>query len=139
MAHSVNPNYAGKYEPEHRPEMNKGPVIKINANAKYTTNSPGIALLQEIAKKATTSDKSSQGGGVPLQLFVIRNDALCGSTIGPMMSAKLGVRALDLGNPQLSMHSIRETAGTEDVGYAIRLFKSFFEHYGELEGSIFVE
>ena len=139
MAHSVNPNYAGKYDPEHRPEMNKGPVIKINANAKYTTNSPGIVLLQEIANKTAGSGNSSEGHVVPLQLFVIRNDSLCGSTIGPKISSKLGVRALDMGNPQLSMHSIRETAGTEDVGYAIRLFRSFFEHYGELEGSIFVE
>ncbi|KKY14284.1 putative aspartyl aminopeptidase [Phaeomoniella chlamydospora] len=138
MAHSVNPNYAGKYEPDHRPEMNKGPVIKINANARYTTNSPGIALIQEVAKKAAPLTKDDERG-VPLQLFVIRNDSLCGSTIGPMISAKLGVRALDLGNPQLSMHSIRETGGTEDVGYAIRLFKSFFQHYGALEKTIFVD
>ena len=140
MAHSVNPNYAGKYEPEHRPEMNKGPVIKINANAKYTTNSPGIALIQEIAKSAVSTDAVAEStGGVPLQLFVIRNDSLCGSTIGPMISAKLGVRALDLGNPQLAMHSIRETCGREDIGYEIRLFSEFFKRYGSLEAKIFVE
>ena len=138
MAHAVNPNYAGKYEPYHSPQMNQGPVIKINANARYITNSPSIALIQEIAKRAgpLTEDEKP---GVPLQLFVIRNDSLCGSTIGPMVSANLGVRGLDIGNAQLSMHSIRETAGTEDVAYAIRLFKSFFEHYGELEKSIFIE
>ncbi|KAI1367044.1 aspartyl aminopeptidase-like protein [Xylaria arbuscula] len=129
MAHSVNPNYVGKYESSHQPEMNKGTVIKINANQRYATNSPGIVLLQEIAKRA----------GVPLQLFVVRNDSPCGSTIGPMLSAKLGVRTLDLGNPQLSMHSIRETGGTYDVGYAIKLFESYFTHYSQLESKILID
>lgn len=129
MAHSVHPNYAGKYETNHRPEMNKGTVIKVNANQRYATNSPGIVLLQEVAKKAK----------VPLQVFVVRNDSPCGSTIGPMLSAKLGVRTLDLGNPQLSMHSIRETGGSHDVEHAIGLFKGFLEMYGELEGKIFVD
>ncbi|KAK2788102.1 hypothetical protein FQN52_006939 [Onygenales sp. PD_12] len=142
MAHSVNPNYGFKYESDHRPEMNKGPVIKINANARYATNSPGIVLLEEAARIAGTpgaeSDKSAFQG-VPLQLFVVRNDSSCGSTIGPMLSAALGVRTLDLGNPQLSMHSIRETGGTKDVGYAIRLFESFFENYSKLSKTILVD
>ncbi|KAL8975654.1 MAG: hypothetical protein Q9197_000129 [Variospora fuerteventurae] len=129
MAHSVNPNYAAKYENDHKPEMNKGTVIKINANARYATNSPGIALIQEVARRAK----------VPLQLFVVRNDSSCGSTIGPMLAASLGTRTLDLGNPQLSMHSIRETGGVYDVGYGVQLFESFFEHFGELEGKIFVD
>ncbi|KAI0834442.1 peptidase [Hypoxylon sp. FL0890] len=129
MAHSVHPNYVGKYESSHQPEMNKGPVIKINANQRYATNSPGIVLLQEMAKRA----------GVPLQLFVVRNDSPCGSTIGPMLSAKLGVRTLDLGNPQLSMHSIRETGGTYDVEHAIKLFDAYFSHYSDLESRIFVD
>ncbi len=129
MAHSINPNYAGKYESDHKPEMNKGTVIKINANARYATNSPGIVLLEEIARRAK----------VPLQLFVVRNDSSCGSTIGPMLAAALGARTLDLGNPQLSMHSIRETGGVYDVDYAIKLFESFFEHYSELEGKILVD
>lgn len=145
MAHSVNPNYGSKYDAEHRPAMNAGPVIKINANARYTTNSPGIVLLQEMAKRAksplpSTASAYPKGGvGVPLQLFVVRNDSPCGGTIGPMLSAKLGVRALDLGNPQLSMHSIRETGGAMDVGYAVRLFDSFFSHYGDLEPKILVD
>lgn len=129
MAHSVNPNYAAKYENDHKPEMNKGTVIKINANARYATNSAGIALIQEVARRTE----------VPLQLFVVRNDSSCGSTIGPMLAASLGTRTLDLGNPQLSMHSIRETGGVYDVGFAVRLFESFFEHFGELEGKIFVD
>ncbi|KAK3692595.1 peptidase M18 [Podospora appendiculata] len=129
MAHSVHPNYARKYESNHQPEMNKGTVIKINANQRYATNSPGSVLVQEVARRA----------GVPLQLFVVKNDSACGSTIGPMLSAKLGVRTLDLGNPQLSMHSIRETAGSHDVDYAIRLFDGFLSNFGELEGKILVD
>ena len=157
MAHSVNPNYQQKYESNHQPEMNKGTVIKskysmsteerknhplplpyrkanhpgsaVNANQKYATNSPGIVLLQEVARKA----------GVPLQLFVVRNDSSCGSTIGPMLSAKMGVRTLDLGNPQLSMHSIRETGGSHDVEHGIRLFESFLSNYAGLESKILVD
>ncbi|KAL5332963.1 aminopeptidase I zinc metalloprotease [Aspergillus crustosus] len=135
MAHAVHPNYSAKYESDHRPEINKGPVIKINANARYATNSPGIVLLQEIARKAAENG----GEGVPLQLFVVRNDSSCGSTIGPMLSAALGARTLDLGNPQLSMHSIRETGGTYDVAHSIRLFKSFFENYASTSQKIFVD
>jgi aspartyl aminopeptidase len=99
QSHAVHPNYPAKYESSHRPEMNKGPVIKVNANARYATNSPGIVMTQEVAKLAS----------VPLQLFVVRNDSSCGSTIGPMLSAALGARTVDMGNGQLSMHSIRET------------------------------
>lgn len=135
MSHAVHPNFSGKYENDHKPEINKGPVIKINANARYATNSPGIVLLQEVARKAVESD----GEGVPLQLFVVRNDSSCGSTIGPMLSAALGTRTLDLGNPQLSMHSIRETGGTYDVAHGIRLFKSFFQHYANTSQTIFVD
>ncbi|RDW83369.1 putative aspartyl aminopeptidase [Coleophoma crateriformis] len=139
MAHSVNPNYAHKYESDHRPEMNKGTVIKINANQRYTTSSPGIVLIQEVARRAKPSQDSTTSAGVPLQLFVVRNDSPCGGTIGPMLSAKLGTRTLDLGNPQLSMHSIRECGGAYDVEHAIRLFDSFFEHFSDLEPKILVD
>ncbi|KAK4983373.1 hypothetical protein LTR50_007273 [Elasticomyces elasticus] len=160
MAHSVNPNYAAKYESEHRPLMNRGTVVKINANVRYATNSPGIVLVQECARRAkkagfrerrggdaaaATATGADDGGGgeettgVPLQLFVVRNDMPCGSTIGPMLSASLGVRTLDLGNAQLSMHSIRETCGAYDVEFAVNLFDGFFEHFGGLEGRVFVD
>lgn len=129
MAHSVHPNYGAKYEANHKPEMNQGPVIKINANSRYATNSPGIVLFREVARRVN----------VPLQLFVVRNDSSCGSTIGPMLSAALGTRTLDMGNPQLSMHSIRETGGVYDVEYAINLFESFFEHFSDLEKKIVVD
>ncbi|KUJ12720.1 peptidase M18, aminopeptidase I [Mollisia scopiformis] len=139
MAHSVNPNYAHKYEADHRPEMNKGTVIKVNANQRYATNSPGIILLQEVAKLAKPSEDSTTSHGVPLQLFVVRNDSSCGSTIGPMLSAALGTRTIDVGNPQLSMHSIRETGGVYDVEHGVRLFESFFQHFSELESKILVD
>ncbi|KAK3060804.1 hypothetical protein LTS18_011321 [Coniosporium uncinatum] len=143
MAHSVHPNYPAKYESSHRPEMNKGTVIKINANARYATNSPGIVLLQEVARRAKPASTpicaASSTAGVPLQLFVVRNDSSCGSTIGPMLSAALGARTLDLGNPQLSMHSIRETGGAWDVEHAINLFESFFVNFAELEKKIIVD
>ncbi|KAG9239726.1 peptidase M18 [Amylocarpus encephaloides] len=139
MAHSINPNYMDKYESDHRPEMNKGTVIKIDANQRYATNSPGIVLLQEVARRAKPPADSTTPNGVPLQLFVVRNDSSCGSTIGPMLSAALGTRTLDLGNPQLSMHSIRETGGVYDVELGTRLFESFFDHFGELEGKILVD
>jgi len=129
MAHSVHPNYVGKYESSHQPEMNKGTVIKVNANQKYATNSPGIVLIQEMAKTAK----------VPLQMFVVRNDSPCGSTIGPLLSAEMGVRTLDLGNPQLSMHSIRETGGSNDIEHGIRLLESFLSNYSKLESKILVD
>ena len=132
MTHSVNPNYSAKYESDSKCEMNKGTVIKINSNQRYSSNSPGIVLLQEAASKAAE-------GPVPLQLYFIRNDSLCGSTIGPMLAGKLGLRTLDLGNAQLSMHGIRETAGVYDVRHSTRLFESFYKHYGELERRILVD
>lgn len=126
MAHAIHPNYVGKHEARHRPAINGGPVIKVNANQRYATNSPGIVLLQEVAKQAN----------VPLQLFVVRNDSACGSTIGPILASSLGLRTLDLGNPQLSMHSVRETGGSEDVGHAVNLFSAFFEHFTTIDGTI---
>lgn len=144
MAHSVNPNYGSRYESEHRPHMNEGTVIKINANVRYATTSPGIVLLQECARRAKATswqvpEAKTKDGGVPLQLFVVRNDFRCGSTIGPMLSAALGTRTIDVGNAQLAMHSIRETGGAYDAEHGVNLFDSFFEHYGELESKIMVD
>ena len=129
MAHAVNPNYVGNYETEHKPRINAGVVIKVNANQRYTTNAPGILLIQKIAEQAS----------VKLQLFVVKNDSPCGGTVGPILASKMGVRTLDLGNPQLSMHSIRETGGVEDVDHLVNLFKAYFSGYTSLSEKIFVD
>lgn len=129
MAHAIHPNYKSKHESNHEPQMNKGPVIKVNANQRYATNSPGIVLVKQAATVAK----------VPLQLFVTRNDSPCGSTIGPILASKLGILTLDIGSPQLSMHSIRETAGTYDIGYSVDLFKAFFENYTALQSKFEID
>jgi len=128
VAHAVHPNYASKHESKHKPIIGSGPVLKINANQRYMTNSPGIVLVKKIADTAK----------VPLQLFVAANDSPCGSTIGPILASKTGIRTLDLGNPILSMHSIRETGGATDLEYQIKLFQEFFRSYSTLESEIIV-
>eukprot|EP00842_Homolaphlyctis_polyrhiza_P000352 jgi/Hompol1/1317/HPOL_005578-RA len=115
MAHGLHPNYTEKHEENHRPLINKGVVIKQNANQRYATTAVSTLVVREVAKKA----------GVPVQEFVVRNDSPCGSTIGPMISSNLGIRTVDLGNPQWSMHSIRETCGVHDTEYATSLFKVY--------------
>ncbi|KAG0763378.1 hypothetical protein G6F57_008023 [Rhizopus arrhizus] len=129
MAHAIHPNYAEKHEENHRPQMHKGTVIKVNANQRYATTAVTSLVLKELAKKHK----------IPIQEFVVRNDSPCGSTIGPMLSAKLGLRTVDVGNPQLSMHSIRETGGTDDVKHGIDLLRVFYEEFAELEQKFIVD
>lgn len=126
QAHGIHPNYERFYEKTNRPHVNGGPVIKINANQRYATNSRGIVIIKAVAEAAK----------VPLQLFVVRNDSPCGSTIGPMLSAKLGLRTLDLGNPQLSMHLIRETGGSHDVIRLSTLFGTFFSQFCHIDSQV---
>lgn len=85
--------------------MNHGMVIKTNSNQRYATNGVSGFIIREIARRA---------GLPPVQEFVVRQDCACGSTIGPIISANTGIRAIDMGCPQLSMHSIRETMGVAD-------------------------
>ncbi|CAO3649828.1 unnamed protein product [Cunninghamella echinulata] len=129
MAHAIHPNYSDKHEDNHRPLMHNGTVIKINANQRYATTAVTTLVLKELAKKHT----------IPIQEFVVRNDSSCGSTIGPMLSAKLGLRTIDIGNPQLSMHSIREQSGVDDVKHSIVLLTAFFEEFADLESKIIVD
>jgi aspartyl aminopeptidase len=116
MAHGVHPNYADRHEPGHRPLLGQGPVIKLNANQGYGTDGETWALIEQLAASVQTK----------LQRFVVRSDLGCGSTIGPISAARLGIRTVDLGNPMLSMHSAREMAATADVEPMIRLLRAFF-------------
>jgi len=124
-AHGVHPNYSGKHQSEHRPDFHKGIVIKANANQRYATTALTSALFREVCKRAE----------VPVQDFVVRNDSPCGSTIGPIISSKTGIRTIDIGAPQWGMHSCRETCATSDVAHLHRLCKAFFETFREVDSS----
>jgi len=103
-AHAVHPNYAERHEPEHLVMVNAGPAIKINSNQRYATSARTAAVFEQACRSA----------GVPWQVFVSRNNMPCGSTIGPLTATRLGIATVDIGVPQLSMHSARELCGTED-------------------------
>jgi len=122
-AHGVHPNYAAKHQTEHRPEFHKGIVIKTNANQRYATTPMTASLFREICKKAD----------VPVQDFIVRNDSPCGTTIGPISASKLGVRTIDVGAPQWSMHSIRETCATSDAGHLLNLCTSFYKEFRKID------
>ena len=115
-AHGVHPNFPDKHEPAHRPRINAGPVIKINHNQRYATNSETEALFRHVCEESE----------VPVQTIVVRSDMGCGSTIGPVTAARLGVRTVDIGIPQLGMHSIRELAGVKDQDFLVRALEGFF-------------
>ncbi|RCV91171.1 M18 family aminopeptidase [Billgrantia montanilacus] len=114
-AHALHPNFPDKHDAAHGPALNGGPVIKINANQRYATTSATSALFRDLCREA----------GVPVQAFATRADMGCGSTIGPITATELGVPTLDVGVPQWAMHSIRETAGAQDVEYLTRALVAF--------------
>lgn len=116
MAHARHPNYADRHEPDHPISCNKGPVIKANANQRYATDAVGAAVVIRACRSAQ----------VPYQEFVSRSDLPCGSTIGPVTSGRLGMPTVDVGIPQLAMHSCRETAGTLDPLLFSRALSAFF-------------
>ena len=116
MAHAYQPNFPKGYDPGHKVAVNRGPVIKTNANLRYTTEAFSQALFTGWCEEA----------GVPWQQYAHRTDLPCGSTIGPMTSASLGVRSIDVGNPLWAMHSIRESAGVVDHSYLIKVLECFF-------------
>lgn len=114
-AHAIHPNYPDRHEPRHAPRPNAGPALKLNGNQRYATSARGAAFLRGVA------DSHS----VPLQTFVSRNNVPCGSTIGPITATRLGVEAIDIGVPQLSMHSTREMCGADDPIHLLRLARAF--------------
>lgn len=128
-AHAVHPNHPEKTDVENCVYMNEGIVIKSHAGQKYTSDAVSIALFRDICEKAD----------VPVQFFANRSDEAGGSTLGNISSAKVSLNAVDIGLPQLAMHSAYETAGVKDTCYMIRAMKQFFStHFYEKDGSIFV-
>jgi len=114
-AHASHPNFMDKMEPSHGIDLNTGPVIKINANQRYATNSITAAVYKYLCLEA----------GIEPQEFVMRSDLACGSTIGPLTAARLGVHTLDVGAPTLAMHSIREHTGSSDPYLLYRSVAAF--------------
>jgi aspartyl aminopeptidase len=121
-AHGIHPNYADKHDDNHGPILNQGPVIKVNANQRYATNSETAGLLRLLAARED----------VPVQSFVVRSDMGCGSTIGPITAGEIGVRTIDIGVPTFAMHSIRELAGSEDAWNLHRVLRRFYNYSGPL-------
>jgi aspartyl aminopeptidase len=109
MAHGWHPNFPAAYEPHHRVLVNSGPVIKSNANQRYSTSADTAARFIALCEQA----------GVPVQQYSHRTDLGCGSTIGPIVAARLGIRSIDVGSPMWAMHSLRESAGVLDHSYMI--------------------
>lgn len=115
-AHGIHPNYADRHDELHGPILNRGPVIKTNANQRYATNSESSAYFRYLCELSN----------VPVQDFVVRSDMACGSTIGPITATRLGVNTLDIGVPTFAMHSIRELAGSRDAWYLFQVLTKFF-------------
>ncbi len=113
MAHGVHPNYPDKHDKQHRPVLGKGPVVKVNVSQSYATDGVGQGAFVEACRAEGTEP----------QFFSPRNDMPCGSTIGPITAARLGVRTIDVGSPMLAMHSCRETAACSDALVMTRVLR----------------
>ncbi|MDD5033523.1 MAG: M18 family aminopeptidase [Methylococcaceae bacterium] len=116
MAHAYHPNFPSAYEPLHPIRVNGGPVIKTNACQRYATDGESEAYFMNLCEQA----------GAPWQQYAHRTDLGCGSTIGPLVASRLGLRTVDVGNPLWAMHSIRESAGALDHGMMIRVLERFY-------------
>jgi len=126
MAHAVHPNYSSLHEESHRPAMHGGIVLKCNTNQRYATTSVTAFIFRQLAAEV----------GVPVQNFVVRQDMGCGSTIGPIVATRLGLRTVDVGIPQLSMHSCREMCGCDDVGHGLVYFSYFYGRFAGLDAAM---
>jgi len=116
-AHAIHPNYPERHEPRHAPFINEGPAVKVNGNQRYATTARGLAHIRSIAESRE----------IPLQTFASRNNVPCGSTIGPITATQLGIEAIDIGIPQLSMHSAREMCGAHDPLHMVSLMSAFLQ------------
>ena len=115
-AHGLHPNYPDKHDEQHRPKLNQGPVIKVNSNQRYATSDETESIIRRLCAQLQ----------IPVQVFVSRNDMPCGSTIGPLAAAEVGIRTVDVGVAQFAMHSIRELAGCQDTVDFAKLLKGFY-------------
>jgi aminopeptidase I len=123
VTHAVNPNFLNVYMANHAPRLNVGIAIAADSNGHMTTDGVSTAILTAIAERC----------GQKLQVFQIRNDSRSGGTVGPMLSAAMGCRAIDAGIPQLSMHSIRATVGALDPGLGVLLFQGFLGEFEDVD------
>lgn len=119
MAHALHPNFSEEYDQKNRPLLNKGPVIKYNANLRYTTNASTAGVLIDIMEK----------NNIPYQYYTNRSDKKGGSTIGPIAATQLGIKSIDLGSPLLAMHSTRELGGSSDHAEMVKLMSLFYQNH----------
>lgn len=129
VIHAVNPNFLNAYLENHSPRLNVGPAISADSNAHMTTDAVSTAILQRCVDR----DIGVRKVDPKLQVFQIRNDSRSGGTVGPMLSSATGIRAVDCGIPQLSMHSIRATTGSLDPGLGVFAFQSFLENFESVD------
>ncbi len=116
-AHGVHPNYVEMHDDKHQPLLNAGPVIKLNANQRYASNSESVAMFKALCSRVN----------IPYQEFVMRNDMRCGSTIGPVTATETGINTVDIGVATFAMHSIRELAGAKDPFALSKVVSGFYE------------
>ncbi|CAF0754632.1 unnamed protein product [Rotaria sordida] len=127
MAHGVHPNYSSLHDRDHRPSLlNGGVVVKTNCCNRYATTAFTATLIKEIARLSN----------VPLQEFCMRNDMPCGTTVGPILASRLGMYTVDVGAPQLSMHSIREMTSTQALEHYLVFFNGFYKNFKQVYDSI---
>ena len=115
-AHAFHPNYPEKYDPTNHPSLGGGPCIKVNANCKYMSDAHSAAIFRSLCESA----------GAPFQYFVNHSDVAGGSTLGNILTGQLDIEGVDVGNPVLAMHSVRETGSTDDHVNMIKVMKKFF-------------
>ena len=123
VIHAVNPNFRNAYLENHSPQLNVGLTVSADPNGHMTTDAVSTAVITRCAELC----------GAKLQVFQIRNDSRSGGTVGPMLSSAMGVRAVDAGIPQLSMHSIRATTGRLDPGLGVHIFKGYLDHFEKVD------
>lgn len=123
VIHAFNPNFSNAYLQYHTPALNVGVTVSCDPNGHMTTDAESTAFMEEVARRTNNT----------LQYFQIRNDSRSGGTVGPMLSSSMGCRGIDMGIPQLAMHSIRACTGSRDVALGAKLFQAFYEEWEDVD------